>query len=409
MRLYVLLFLSLFYTQFALAQKEKPYVVMVSLDGFRHDYVQRHQPPHLLQLIKEGTSAESVVPIYPSKTFPNHYSLVTGMYADKHGILDNPFYDSQIDAVYSSHNREVSMKSVWYQGTPLWQLAQEKGMKTAAFFWIGSEQPIKGQYPTYYKKYDGKITNQTRIDQVFEWLRLPEAERPHLITVYFSLVDDAGHRYGPDSPEVKKAVLQADSLIGKIQSGLKQLALPTNLIVVSDHGMEQIPEQPEYFINIEKLTDLRDTTINFLSNSVHVHLYFKDKTKIDKVYQDLKQKEKNYAVYYKKDIPAQWHYNNPTRTGDLLVVANPPYLIGGNTAEKKHDKEPSRGQHGYNPYAHKNMHAIFYAWGHNIKQDLKIPTFEIVHVYPLVAHLLGLETPKDIDGKLKVLKKIIKK
>ena len=330
-------------------------------------------------------------------------------FVHKHGILDNPFYDTQIDADYSSSNREVSMSPIWYGGTPLWQLAQEKGIKTAAFFWIGSELPIKGQYPTYYKKYDPKTPNEDRINQATEWLNLPESERPRLITLYFSLVDDAGHKYGPDSPEVKKAVLKADSLVGKLQESLKATKLPINILVVSDHGMEQIPASPNYFINIEKIANLQDTTINFLSNAVHTQIYFKDKTKISQVYQELKENAKNYAVYLRKDIPKKWHYNLPTRTGDILVVAHPPYLIGGNQAEKKMEKEKTRGQHGYDPFAYKNMHAIFYAWGVNIKENYTIPTFEIVHIYPFVAHLLGLESPKDIDGKLSVLKKIKKK
>ncbi len=382
---------------------------MVSLDGFRHDYVKKFNPPHLSKLIKEGASAQSVIPVYPSKTFPNHYSIVTGMYANKHGLIDNPFYDTEIEAVYSSSNREVSLDPKWYGGTPLWQLAQGQGLKTASFFWVGSELPIKGQYPTYHKKYDPAIPNQERIDQTVAWLSLPEAERPRLITLYFSLVDDAGHRYGPDSPEVKQAVLQADSLVGKLQNALKNIALPITLLIVSDHGMEQINPVQEYFVNLEKIADLRDTTINFFSNAVHTQFYFKDKTKIDKAYQDLKKNEKNYTVFLRKDIPKHWHYNLPTRTGDMLVVAKPPYLIGGNHAEKKMYKEQTRGQHGYDPYTYKNMHAIFYAWGAHIKPNFALPTFEIVHIYPLVAHLLGLDIPKDIDGKLKVLKKILKK
>jgi len=392
----------------ALQAQEKPYVVMVSLDGFRHDYVARFQPPNLLKLIKEGTAAKSMIPIYPSKTFPNHYTLVTGMYAGKHGIMDNPFYDSQFDEVYSSGNREVSMKSMWYNGTPLWQLAQNQGLKSAAFFWIGSELPIKEQYPTYYKKYDAKIPNSTRITQTFDWLRLPEAERPRLITLYFSIVDDAGHRYGPESAELKAAVFKADSIVGALHEGLKQIKLPINLLVMSDHGMEQIPTNPENFINIEKIADLKDTTINFFSNSIHANIYFKDKTKVTAVYQALQKQAKNYTVYYQKDIPKKWHYDFPNRMGDILVVANPPYLIGGNTAQKRHEKEPTLGQHGYDPYTHTNMHAVFYAWGYNIKKGLAISSFDNIHVYPFVAYLLGLKIPTDIDGKLKILKKIKK-
>ncbi len=409
MKKIIVLLLLLTFRQLYAQTKETPYIIMVSLDGFRHDYVARFQPPNLLKLIKEGTAAESMIPVYPSKTFPNHYTLVTGMYAGKHGIIDNPFYDSQIDAVYTSGNREISMQSVWYNGTPLWQLVQNKGLKSAAFYWIGSELPIKGQYPTYYKKYDAKVSNDARINQAFEWLKLPETERPHLITLYFSLVDDIGHKYGPDSPEIKVAVMKADSLVGALYEGLKKSNLPTNLLVMSDHGMEQIPPSPANFINIEKIADLRDSTINFFTNSTHANIYFKDKTKIKKVYETLRKEAKNYTVYYQKDIPKKWHYVFPNRTGDLLVVANAPYLIGGNTAEANQKKQLSAGQHGYDPTINKNMHAIFYAWGKDIKKGLTIPSFDNIHVYPFVAYLLGIESPKDIDGKLKVLKKIKKR
>ena len=183
---------------------EKPYIILISLDGFRHDYVDTYNPPHLSSFINEGSQAASLIPSFPTKTFPNHYTIATGMYPDNHGLLANSYYDYNKKKTYSIGNRETVTDGSFYKGTPLWVNANSTGMVTASYFFVGTEADIQGVHPTYYYNYDGKVTNQERVDQAIKWLEMPEETRPHLITLYFSDMDDTGHRYGPNNKEKLK-------------------------------------------------------------------------------------------------------------------------------------------------------------------------------------------------------------
>ena len=219
-------------------QSAKHYVVLVSIDGFRYDYAKLYGAPHLNAIAKEGASApDGMVPSYPSVTFPNHYTLVTGLYPEHHGIVAMSFYDPARKERYAFNDPKTVTDGSWYRGVPLWSLAEKQGMRAACFFWPGSEAEIAGARPSYYLKYDDAVPDEERVDQVVDWLKLPAAKRPHFITLYFAEVDHAGHEYGPDAPETRAAVRHVDSEIGTLRSHLAKLHLPIDLIVVSDHGM----------------------------------------------------------------------------------------------------------------------------------------------------------------------------
>src|SRR5579859_6197912 len=205
----------------ATQQVSKPYVILVSLDGFRYDYAKRHHAEHLLALAANGASAsEGMIPSYPSITFPNHYSIVTGLYPEHHGIVSNDFYDPALKETYSNSYAGTALADgTWYGGTPLWVLAEQQGMRSASFFWVGSEADVQGVRPSYYLRFDGKFPNGKRVEQVLAWLHLPPEQRPHFITLYFSDTDNAGHRYGPDSQQVAEAVHELDGEIGKLMDG----------------------------------------------------------------------------------------------------------------------------------------------------------------------------------------------
>jgi alkaline phosphatase D len=226
-------------------QLSKPYVILVSLDGFRYDYAKRYHAEHLLALAAEGASApEGMLPSYPSITFPNHYTIVTGLYPEHHGIVANSFYDPARKETYNYHDGKSVGDGTWYGGTPLWVLAEQQGMRSASFFWVGSEADIQGVRPTYYLKFDASFPNHKRVEQVLAWLHLPPEQRPHMITLYFSDTDTAGHRYGPDSPQVADAVHELDGEIGKLVDGIKQSKLAVDLIVLADHGMAEVKGAP---------------------------------------------------------------------------------------------------------------------------------------------------------------------
>jgi len=194
---------------------DKPYVILISLDGYRYDYTERFQPPHLSKFVEDGIQAESMLPCFPSKTFPNHYSIATGMYPENHGLVNNTFYDPTKDAIYRISDREKVENGSWYGGTPLWVQAAKSGMVTASYFFVGSEADVQGIRPTYYHRYDGSIPNEERTAAVVEWLKLPATQRPHLITMYFSDMDDIGHRAGPnDDDALKETILDLDETLG---------------------------------------------------------------------------------------------------------------------------------------------------------------------------------------------------
>lgn len=399
----LLLLICLFTLQKSVAQKQTPYVILVSLDGFRYDYVTKYNPPNLQTIIHEGAAAEALISSFPSKTFPNHYTLVTGLYPGHHGLVDNSFYDPTQKKGYGMKDRKAVEDASFYGGTPLWQLVQQHGMKSASFFWVGSEVSIHGKYPDYYLKYDDHFPNEKRVDQVIEWLKLPEPDRPHFISLYFSLVDTEGHNYGPNSKQLKQSVLKADSLLGRLTSELKKIKLPVNVIIVSDHGMVELKQDKSTYLTLNKMFNIKDTSVVFVNGGTQTHFYTR---KPDSLYQLLKKQEDHFKVYKSSQFPSRWHYDHP-RSGDVLMVAEPGYYIQVNerNLSEAAAASPVFGAHGFDPMMVKDMYGIFYAVGPNIKTGVTVKPFENIHVYPFIAKIMGLKTPT-IDGNIKVLESI---
>lgn len=374
----------------------KPYLVMVSIDGFRYDYIEKHQARHLQQIASEGIRAESMIPSFPSSTFPNHYTLATGMYPKNHGIVANSFYDPRRDELYRIKDREKVEDGTFYRGTPLWVLAEQSGMLAASFFWVGSEADVQGLHPTYYYTYDSSIPNQTRVDQVISWLELPEEKRPHMITLYFSDVDSKGHRHGPDHDKVKHAVQSLDTLIGQLDDRLQQTGLDVSLIVTSDHGMQQV-EQDEVILP-ERLVSLKNFD-KIVKSSTLWAFHSTDSTLVDSTYQRLKNLSKKayegkFRVFKTHEIPEYLHYEGDPRIGQMILTPLAPYVLG------RWGIPAGPGHHGYDPYLCTDMHTLFLAKGKSIKQRKIVPSFANIHVYPLAAHLLELAVPEGIDGSM---------
>ncbi|GAA4214005.1 ectonucleotide pyrophosphatase/phosphodiesterase [Pedobacter jeongneungensis] len=382
------------------AQIKKPYVILISADGFRHDYAGRYKANHLLELSQNGVQAASMIPSYPSVTFPNHYTLVTGMYPSHHGLVNNSFLDEKAGERYSMGAKAKVRDGKWYGGTPLWVLAEQQHMIAASMFWVGSEAEIKGLRPTYYYDYTEQITIDKRISIVKNWLSLPEEKRPHLITFYLSEPDHAGHSFGPDAPETEKAVKMVDSVIYELTKAIEPLHLPVNYVFVSDHGMTAVDR--EHPIATPKEIDTAKYIIAASGTLMDIHA--KNKADIQPLYEALKSNEKDYKVYLKSNMPEHFHYSatddRMNRIGDILLVPEWPKVFSS--------RKPGIGHHGFDPSVVKDMHATFLAWGPAFKKQVKIPSFENVNVYPLIANILGLSYQEPIDGKLEVLKPILK-
>jgi predicted AlkP superfamily pyrophosphatase or phosphodiesterase len=401
-------------------QQSKHYVILVSLDGFRYDYARKYDAHNLVALGERGASApDGMIPAYPSITFPNHYTIVTGLYPEHHGIVGNVFYDPSRKQVYSYRDPAAVNDGTWYRGTPLWVLAEQQGMRAACFFWPGSEADIQGVRPSYYMKYDAKYPNEKRVEQVLAWLRLPATQRPHFITLYFSEVDSAGHAHGPDSEEVAGAVHEVDKEIGRLESGLARLKLPVDVIVLADHGMIKVQGD---WIDLDQYFDR-----SLLVKSEETYMYARSEADAAKIYDSLNGKSDKFRVYRSGHVPEHLHFDGNPREGDPIVVPTGPYLLrvsappaapagaAGNPAMASggHGFGPPVGMHGYDPASMPEMKAIFYAAGPDIRARVKVAPFEDVNVYPLVANILGLDISHlktgVIDGKLSALRGVLKK
>ena len=371
---------------------DQPYVVLVSLDGFRYDYAARDKARNLLAIRDNGASARSLIPVFPSLTFPNHTSIITGLYPEHHGIVANGFFDPMRRMAFDG-SKSTSDGS-WYSGTPLWVLAEQQGMRAASDFWLGSDGVIDGVRPSYWLPFDDSVPAEKRMEQVLTWLHLPAAQRPHFLTLYLSDADHAGHGYGPDALETRRAVAQLDQVIGKLRDGIQALGLAVNLIVVSDHGMQAT----DRVVDLRRYADL--SKVRVISSGPVALIYAPDGELREKTYRALKGKGRPFDVYRREETPAEWHYTDNPRIGDLVVVARQP----GDVVAR--DTKPRKGNHGYDPRRFPTMQGIFYAIGPNIRPRARVESFENIHIYPLVARILGLRPPEKLDGSAVVLEPV---
>jgi alkaline phosphatase D len=383
----------------AAAQKAH-YVVLVSLDGFRWDYAKHFGAVNLLALGRRGVWApEGMMPSFPSLTFPNHFTIVTGLYPEHHGLVANSFYDETKHARFGISDASAVQDGSWYSGLPLWSLAESQGMHAACLFWPGSEAEIAGHRPTWYAVFDNKTqatddVEKARIDDAVALLKMPETERPHFITIYYSEPDHEGHEFGPDARETKAAALKMDVMIGKLKRALDSTKLPIDLIVVSDHGMAKVQGG---WINLDEFADLSGF------ESVGQLLYGKTEEDRVRAYDKLKKASSQFVAYRRKDVPAGLDYNQNPREGDPVIVATGPYAIRAHKPQgDRPDNPPELGMHGFDPHKIPEMKASFFAAGPDIAAGRTVAPFENVNLYPWIAHMLGLHAPKT-DGSLNIL------
>lgn len=385
--------------------QSKPYVIMISTDGFRYDYAKKYNAENLLKLSNSGVRAEAMIPSYPSITFPNHWSLITGLYPSHHGLIDNFFYDYKRKEAYAMSNKKNAEDGSWYGGTPLWGLAEKQGMVSASLMWVGSASDAGGMRPTYYYPYHEKFTPSEKVEKVVNWLKLPEDKRPHFISLYFPEVDGSGHHYGPDAKETETAVHLIDQAVGNLVQKVNDLGLKNvNFVFVSDHGMIKVDggtplEIPAILFDKNRF--------DFYNSQTLLRVYVKNQDEIKSVYKELKKnKTDDYEVYLDKKLPRYLHFatrdDQYNRIGQILLIPKAPKIF----LEK--GKKTSVGKHGYNPRLVPEMKATFYAWGPEFKNNLVIDEFANINVYPLVAEILGLKIDQPIDGKIKVLKETLK-
>jgi ectonucleotide pyrophosphatase/phosphodiesterase family member 5 len=381
-----------------------PYVILISFDGFRWDYSERGIAPNLEKMKREGVHALSLRPSFPSKTFPNHYSIVTGMYPENHGLISNSFTDPFTKEKYKISDKKVVGESKWYLGEAFWEIAKRNGIICASYFWPGSEIMLDYRRPKYYEKYEHKRPYKQRIDGVINWLKLPEEERPHFITLYFDDTDTYGHRYGPNSPEINQSIQRLDSLIGYLYKGLNTIGMmdSTNVILVSDHGMTDI--------SLDKVVNIEEMLIDFeyeIGGDKPFMMIEPSKSDFQNVYKTLKENENYYKVYLKEDLPDNFHYSKHPFIYSIILIADIGWSLVNNAWLKDMNNSYSKGNHGYDNNQ-RDMHGVFIARGPNIKSNYKTGTIWNVDIYPMLSKIFNIESRSNIDGKLERIEFILK-
>lgn len=381
----------------------KPTVILISFDGFRWNYFDKVSTPNLNRLSETGVKAKRLIPSFPTKTFPNHYTIVTGLFPENHGIIANKMYDPKLNATFSLGDRKSVEDSRWWGGEPIWVTAEKQGQTSAILFWPGSETEIKGIRPTYWQKYDQSLAYDKRVQQALDWLDLPVAQRPTLIALYFDAPDTQGHSYGPDSPEVKNAIRKVDTTIGILLQGLKQRGIlnDINIIITSDHGMTSI--SPDKTIFLDDYIDL--SSVDIIDWSPIVSLRPHDGKK-EEIYKALINANPHLAVYYKEDIPERLHFRNNNRITPIIGIADEGWSISSHVLFKSLQANFAKGSHGYDNQL-TSMHGIFIARGSAFKKDLVVKPFENIHIYNLITKVLGLK-PAPNDGNLEQVQLMLK-
>ena len=377
-------------------------VVLISVDGLPASALGRGNTPVLDALAREGVRAAWMNPSYPVLTFPNHFTLVTGLRPDRHGIIHNSMRDETVGG-FKVADKAAGADARWWQGEPIWNTAGKAGLRTAVWAWPGNAAPIEGLRPTRWVPYSPEINSAARADQVAAWMTEPPATRPHLAALYIERVDNVGHEQGPEAPETQAAIREVDAAIGRIVQALDAhgLRASTDIVVVSDHGMA--PVRPDQYIAIEDMATIEQAeavstgqVIGFNPRAGHEA----------STAQRLLGRHDHYTCWRKHDLPARWHYGTHPRVPAIVCQFDEGWnaLPAEQLARTPKDRL-NRGSHGYDN-ALPSMRAVFVAAGPSFRRGATLPAFDNVDVYPLLAKLLGV-TPARNDGSADVFTPVL--
>jgi predicted AlkP superfamily pyrophosphatase or phosphodiesterase len=385
---------------------ERAILVLVSIDGFRWDYLDRYESPNLRQLAANGVRAEGLIPQFPSKTFPNHYTIVTGLKLATHGIISNNMRAPDIPGEFSLSNRDVLADPRWWGGEPIWNTVEKQGRIAAAMFWPGSETVIGGRQATYWTPFDDEMPHEDRVERVLEWLKLPDGRRPSFLTLYYSEVDNAGHDEGPESEAVRSAVKNVDRSLGELVAGVKAIGLDDRVhyVVVSDHGMAAL--SPDRMIVLDNLIDVAQMDV--VDWAPVLGLSPKDGD-VEKLYAALKDKHPHLAVYRRDEIPAVYGIAGHPRLPPVVGIADEGWYITSKREVnrwRQPDRDAPGGTHGYDARL-KSMQGLFIAAGPRIKSGVTVAPFENIHIYEFMCAVLGL-TPAKNDGDPSVTRDMLR-
>lgn len=374
-------------------------LLLISIDGFRHDYYDLTEIPAIDRLVAGGLKTDSLHHVFPTKTFPTHYTIVTGRHPGTHGVVANSMWDPRRDARFSLGNRDAVGDGYWYQGgEPIWVTAENQGLITATYFWPGSEARIHRVRPSYWKPYEGSVPHAERVEQVLAWLDLSESERPELLTLYFSAVDSMGHRHGPRADEVAAALAEIDGHLGTLLDGLEQRDLldRINILLVSDHGMSRVDF--DQYILLDDYLDLSQVTVSDWGPAAQI---WATEMSADDIVAALDGAHPNLRVWQRDDIPARYRFGSHHRVPDVVAEADLEWMISNRPHMAGRTRYSLLGMHGWDP-AWLEMHGNFVAHGPAFSPGSRAPAIRSIDLYALMSELLGIE-PAEHEGSLAAL------
>jgi len=378
-------------------QLDKPYLVLISIDGFRWDYPDLYPTPAIDRIAERGMKAEAMQPVFPTLTFPNHYSIATGMLPAHHGLVANEFPGDETGSWYNYKSRSTVQDGSWYLAEPIWVTAEKQGMVTAAYFFVGTEADVQGVRPTHWRKFNGDDSGEQRVRQVLEWLAEPAGIRPHLITLYFEEVDDYAHWYGPGSQESIEAVRRVDEQIGQLLAGIETLPIAEDvyIVLVSDHGQALYQKQKPVFI-LDQHVILDGASMVEGGPWVFIHFDKRDDARAMEIRDTINRAWSCGRALLPGDAPESWAVNDNPRFPDIIVQADPGCAVISSTTRRK---KITAGDHGWSPEM-VEMRGIFMASGPGIAAGTRTGIIHVTDVYPLLMKILDLEYPGSIDGDL---------
>ena len=379
------------------AEDRPPPLLLISIDGFRYDYFDLAEIPAIQRLVEGGVKADGLHHVFPTKTFPTHYSIVTGCHPGTHGVVANSMWDPDRDARFSLGNREAVSDGFWYQACePIWVTAENQGLRAGTYFWPGSEARIRGVRPSFWKPYSNDVPHRERIETLLEWLDLPADERPDFLTLYFHVVDSMGHRHGPRADPVRDALIDVDRHLGMLFDGLEERGLlgQMHIIITSDHGMSHVDF--ERYILLDEFLDLSRVLVSDWGPAAQI---WATDTEVEEIVAALDGAHPRLRVWAREDIPARYRFGTHRRVPDVVAEADPGWLISNRPFMAGNRQFSLFGQHGWDP-ALREMHGAFVIHGPAFTAGSQIPTVRSVDLYPLMTHLLGLEPAEEQEGSL---------
>jgi predicted AlkP superfamily pyrophosphatase or phosphodiesterase len=375
---------------------DSPHLVLISIDGFSWDYMSLYPTPALDRIAGSGVRAESLRPVFPSLTFPNHYSIATGLYPSEHGIVHNHFPDETRDEWYHLWDRSSVEDARWYGGEPIWVTVEKSGLVSAAYYFVGTEAAIRGVSPSHWHSFDASVPGSDRVAQVIDWLNWPAERRPRLITLYFEHVDTAGHNFGRGSPELAAAVAEVDTNIGRLLDAIAgmDLAGEVYVLVVSDHGQANYVN-PEATFVLRDHIDLEGLDVTAGGAYAWIYQQQPDPERALEIRDTINEAWAHGHAVLRDEAPTEWRIDDSPRFPEVFVV---PELGYGVVAEQEAVQRLKKGDHGWDP-SNKAMHGIFLASGPALPRGVTIGQVSVVEIYPLLLELLQIDAPLPAAGR----------